>query len=129
MFPALSLQEPLALPLADAGLLYVIDVHELGSIPEVASFPLQVIPSGWLYQPAWSGPRAGVALTEGRVSSNLNGKLAAAEVLPALSVHVPVAFAVAESGPVYVTELHEPIPDVGSLPLQLIPTEALNQPL
>ena len=26
MFPALSLQEPLALPLADAGLLYVIDL-------------------------------------------------------------------------------------------------------
>jgi hypothetical protein len=125
----LSLQEPLALPLADAGLLYVSDVHELGSIPEVASLPLQVIPSGWLNQPAWSGPRAGVAFTEGSVSSNLNGKLAAAEVLPALSVHVPVALAVAESGPVYVIEAHESIPEVGSLPLQLIPTEALNQPL
>ena len=26
-------------------------------------------------------------------------------------------------------ELHESIPEVGSLPLQLMPTEALNQPL
>jgi hypothetical protein len=30
---------------------------------------------------------------------------------------------------VYVIELHESIPEVGSLPLQPIPTEALNQPL
>jgi len=82
-----------------------------------------------LYQPPWSGPRAGVALTDGSVSSNLNAKLVAAEVFPALSVQVPLALALAESGPVYVIELHESIPEVGSLPLQLIPTEALNQPL
>jgi len=100
VFPALSLQEPLALPLALAGLLYVSDVQELGSIPDVASLPLQVTPTPWLYQPAWSGLRAGVALTEGSVSSNLNGKLVAPDVLPALSVQVPFGLAFAESGPV-----------------------------
>jgi hypothetical protein len=75
-------------------------VQEAESIPEVTSLPLQVIPSAWLYQPAWSGPRAGAALTEGGVSSNLNGKLVAAEVFPALSVQVPLALAFAESGAV-----------------------------
>jgi hypothetical protein len=104
-------------------------VQEEESIPEVVSVPLQVTPRGWLYQPPWSGPRVGVALTEGSVSSNLNGKLVAAEVFPALSVQVPLALALAESGPVYVIELHESIPEVGSLPLQLMPTEALNQAL
>jgi len=104
-------------------------VQEEESIPEVVSVPLQVTPRAWLYQPPWSGPRVGVALTEGSVSSNLNGKLVAAEVFPALSVQVPLALALAESGPVYVIELHESIPEVGSLPLQLMPTEALNQAL
>ena len=105
------------------------EVQEDESIPEVASVPLQVIPRGWLYQPPWSGPRAGVALTEGSVSSNLNGKLVVADVFPALSVQLPLALALAESGPVYVSEVHESIPDVASLPLQTIPTLLLNQPL
>ena len=74
-------------------------MHELASIPEVASVPLQVIPSGWLYQPPWSGPRAGVALTDGSVSSNFNGKLLAAEVFPALSVQLPLTLVLAASGP------------------------------
>jgi hypothetical protein len=63
------------------------------------------------------------------VSSYLNPRLVAAEVLPALSVQVPLGLALAESGPVYVIEVQDAIPDVASLPLQLIPTALLNQPL
>ena len=74
-------------------------MQEEESIPEVVSVPLQVTPRGWLYQPPWSGPRVGVALTEGSVSSYLNEKLLAAEVFPALSEHVPLTLALAESGP------------------------------
>ena len=62
------------------------DVQEPDAIPEVASVPLQLIPTGWLYQPLWSGERTGVALTEGSVSSYLKPKLVAADVFPALSV-------------------------------------------
>jgi hypothetical protein len=71
--------------------------HE--AIPDVASVPLQLIPTGWLYQPLSSGERLAAAVTVGGVSSYLNEKLLAAEVFPALSAHVPFTLALAESGP------------------------------
>jgi hypothetical protein len=33
------------------------------AIPDVASLPLQLTPTGWLYQPLKSGPRATLALS------------------------------------------------------------------
>jgi hypothetical protein len=38
--------------------------------PEVASVPVKVTGSAWLYQPFWSGPREGVADTTGAVLSS-----------------------------------------------------------
>jgi hypothetical protein len=126
--PALSVQPPDELAFLLSGPAYVIcGLHE--SMPEAASVPLQLIWTGWLYQPLVSGARFAAAVTVGGVASYLNPRLVAAEVLPALSVQVPLALALAESGPVYVIEVQDAIPDVASLPLQLIPTALLNQPL
>jgi hypothetical protein len=53
------------------------------TIPEVASFPLQLIPTAWLNQPFESGARAAAAeMLVGAVASNLSGSDADAE-LPA----------------------------------------------
>jgi hypothetical protein len=50
----------------------VIDVQD--AIPDVASLPLQPIPTAWLYQPLKSGTRAAVAETPvGGSSSTLIG--------------------------------------------------------
>ena len=69
------------------------------AIPEVASLPLQLSPTAWLYHPFWSGPRAADADTPvGAVASNLSGKEADAE-LPAWSVQVPLGATLEESGP------------------------------
>jgi hypothetical protein len=69
------------------------------AIPDVASLPLQLIPTAWLYHPFWSAPRAGAAdIPVGAVASNLNGKEADAE-LPAWSVQEPLGAALVESGP------------------------------
>ena len=46
------------------------------SMPEVASDPLQLIATWWLYQPFESGARAGVAVTVGAVASYLSGNAA-----------------------------------------------------
>jgi hypothetical protein len=74
----------------------VIEVQE--AIPEVASAPLQLIPTAWLYQPFWSVPRAAAAETfVGAVESYLSGNEAAELVLPAWSVQVPLGAAPAES--------------------------------
>ena len=61
--------------------------------------PAKLTDSAWLYQPFESGPREGVAVTTGAVSSywKLNGVLAL--VFPARSRHVPETEALAESGP------------------------------
>lgn len=49
---------------------YVVEVQP--ARPEVASEPLNVIPTGWLYQPFASGPRLGEApVTLGGVASFL----------------------------------------------------------
>jgi hypothetical protein len=67
-------------------------------MPEVASDPLQLIATWWLYQPFESGARAGDAVTLGAVASYLSGK--ADEVgLPALSVQAPATEDPVLSGP------------------------------
>ena len=74
----------------------MIDVQE--AIPEVASEPLQLIPTAWLYQPFWSVPLAAAAETPvGALESYLSGKETAELVLPAWSVQVPLGAALAES--------------------------------
>jgi hypothetical protein len=97
--------------------------------PEVASLPVQLIVTWWLYHPFESGLRAGAAeLATGGVESYLSGKEVEAE-LPAWSVQVTPGAALALSGPLYVVELGQlAIPEVASLPCQLTVTELLYQP-
>jgi hypothetical protein len=72
VLPALSVQTPLGATLPVSGPLYVVDVQE--AMPEVASPPLQVIPTAWLNQPFESGARAAAAeMPVGAVASNLSG--------------------------------------------------------
>jgi hypothetical protein len=69
-FPAWSVHDPEkdADPLS--GPPYVVDVQL--AMPEVASEPLKVIPTAWLYHPFASGPRLGEApVTVGGVASFL----------------------------------------------------------
>src|SRR5215211_3246872 len=49
VLPARSVHAPVMVPLSTSGPLWVLEVHD--SAPEVASVPLQVIPTAWLYQP------------------------------------------------------------------------------
>ena len=127
VFPALSVQLPGCDPLPVSGPLYVTDVHV--AIPEVASFPLQLIPIAWLNQPFLSGFRAAEAETPvGAVASNLSENAKVVEVLPALSVQTPLGAAPPVSGPLYVVDVQEAMPEVASPPLQVIPTAWLNQP-
>jgi hypothetical protein len=72
-------------------------VHE--ATPDSTSDPAQLIVTAWLYHPFASGVRLALAVTAGEVSSNLSGKETDELVFPALSVHVPVGVAFAESGP------------------------------
>lgn len=67
--------------------------------PEVASVPVQLIASWWLYHPFVSGGRAGAAeLATGAVESYLSGKAVEAE-FPAWSVQVAPGAAAPPSGP------------------------------
>ena len=72
-------------------------MHE--ATPDSASEPAQLMVTAWLYQPFASGVRLALAVTAGEVSSNLSGKEIDEPVFPALSVHVPLRVAFAESGP------------------------------
>ena len=66
--------------------------------PEVASLPLQLTETWWLYQPFTSGGRAGVAdPATGGVESYLSGNEVEDE-LPAWSVQVALSAALALSG-------------------------------
>src|SRR4051794_27960335 len=85
-------------------------------MPEVGSPPPYWTVSGWLYQPFASGLRPRVPTTDvGAVASYLSAK-EPVPVLPALSVHVPPTDAEPSSGAEYVAWLHEPRPEVPSVP-------------
>jgi hypothetical protein len=119
-------QPPPELALLLSGPLYVTDaVHD--SIPEVASVPLQLIETGWLYQPSWSGGRAALTATVGGVESYWSVK-SDAVVFPALSVQLPWTVAFAPSGVAYIGDEHAAIPEVASVPCQLTPTGWSYQP-
>jgi hypothetical protein len=86
-------------------------------MPEVASVPVNETPSAWLYQPFESGPRAGTAVNPvGAVASYLSPN-EAVPTLPALSVHLPLTDALAESGLEYVFVAEQAsVPEVPSVP-------------
>jgi hypothetical protein len=98
-------------------------------MPEVGSAPPNCTVSGWLYQPFESGLRPRVPATDvGAVASYLSAK-EPVPVLPALSVHVPPTDAAPSSGPENVAWLHEPRPDVPSVPENETVSWWLYQPL
>ena len=68
-------------------------------MPDTASVPVKATPTGWLYQPFESAPRAGDAETLGGVASYWNENVFGAETRPAPLVHVPETEAELESGP------------------------------
>ena len=96
---------------------------------EVASLPVQLIVTWWLYQPFESGLRAGAAeLATGGVESYLSAKEVEAE-LPDWSVQVTPGAALALSGPLYVVESGQlASPERESLPFQVTVTGLLYQP-
>src|SRR5438094_3592593 len=97
-------------------------------MPEGASLPPYCTVSGWLYQPFESGVRPRVPTTDvGAVASYLSAKEPVA-VLPALSVHVPPTDAAPSSGAEYVAWLHEPRPEVPSVPENATVSAWLYQP-
>src|SRR5947208_311457 len=61
-------------------------------MPEVASVPPKTNATGWLYQPSWSGGRAGVAeVTAGAVLSTLTVAVRPAKSPPQDTVQVRLA--------------------------------------
>jgi hypothetical protein len=97
-FPASSEHEPPSDAVAESGAEYVTGVSQV-TPPETASMPENETVSAWLYQPFASGPRDGVAVTEGPSSSNWNVDATGPLVFPALSLHVPLTEAPPLSGP------------------------------
>ena len=90
------------------------------AIPERLSLPLALKSTGWLYQSPTSGPRESEALTDGGVASYLKVNDPPLAELPALSTHDPLRLPLAVSGPLYVAELQEAMPDVASLPFTVM---------
>lgn len=95
--PAASLHDPLTAALAELGPEYVTGVsHTNPSL--MASLPLTVNVTTWLYQPFASAPRDGVRVTAGAVASYSNRTTPTA-LLPAASAQLPLSSAELESGP------------------------------
>ena len=127
MLPALSVHAPVGWTLAASGPLYANEVHD--AIPEIGSVPLQSTLRPWSYQPFASGGRVAPACTVGDVASYRNESGGGDALLPAWSVQPPIELALALSGPLYVSvALQESMPEVASVPLQLIETGRLYQP-
>ena len=112
--PALSVQ----LPETDAeplsGPEYVAEVQPAS--PDTLSLPEKLTATAWLYQSFASAARAGDGDTEGGVASYSNVVAFGAETLPATSVQVAFTDAEPESGPEYVADVHELMPDIASDP-------------
>src|SRR5262249_49861499 len=98
------------------------------STPEVASEPENETENGWLYHPFASELRSGAALTAGGVASYFSWNEPGALTFPAISRHVPVAVAVALSGPAKPSVVHEAIPEFGSDRVNVMLTEWVYQP-
>jgi hypothetical protein len=97
-------------------------------MPEVPSVPAKPTVSAWLYQSFKSGAREGVAVTTGPVESYWKLKLLAALVFPARSRQVPETEPVASSGPEYVVCVQDSMPEVPSVPANVIVNAWLYQP-
>jgi hypothetical protein len=68
----LSVHVPLTVAEPESGPEYVVLVHD--AIPDIASVPVVVTPTAWLYQPFASGPRpAAIPVALGGVASRLIG--------------------------------------------------------
>ena len=104
----------------------VPELHE--AIPDRLSLPLALKSTGWLYQLPESGPRDREMLTDGGVASYLKLKEPPVAEFPALSVQAPLKLPLVVSGPLYVNELHDAMPDVASLALTPIENGWLYQP-
>jgi hypothetical protein len=89
---------------------------------------VKATPTGLLYQPFASAPRAGDADTLGGVASYWNENVFGAETSPAPLVHVAETEAELESGPEYVADVQEAIPDTEAVPAAVICTGWLYQP-
>src|SRR2546423_6746307 len=98
-------------------------------MPLVASVPLVVNETAWLYQPLWSATRSGVKPTLGAVASYL--RLKEPELLlPAASLQVPETPVPVVSGPAYVFAVSQVTPPlISSFPAKETETGALYQPL
>jgi hypothetical protein len=118
---------PLTVRPVPSGPLYV-PLEQL-AIPDVASVPDVVHATAWLYQPFESAARPKAVDADGAVASYLNvAEAAAADTLPALSVHVPLTVRPVPSGPLYVPLEQLAIPDVASVPDVVQATAWLYQP-
>jgi hypothetical protein len=84
--------------------------------PDTPSLPEKATATAWLYQPFASAPRAGDAVTDGGVASYSKLVVLGADTFPATSVHVALTEAEPESGPEYVADVHEEMPDIPSVP-------------
>ena len=114
MLPALSVQLPETEAAPLSGPEYVPEVQL--AIPDTLSLPEKLTATEWLYQPFASAPRAGDGVTDGGVASYWNVVVSGAETLPATSVQVALTVADPESGPEYVADVHEAMPDIASVP-------------
>src|SRR3954463_3678623 len=124
----MSVQVPPNDAVAESGPEYVLDEQE--AMPAVASVPWTSKAAGWLNHPAALAGRSGVApVTDGLVSSYFRPYGKEALTFPALSLQVPDSDAPRLSGPLYVMALQLSTPDVWSVPLNVIPTGLLYQPL
>src|SRR5437762_5013652 len=98
-------------------------------MPEEASVPVKETPRAWLYQPFESGTRAGTAIAPVGAVASYWSPNEAVPTLPALSVHVPLTDALAESGLEYVfVAEQEPVPEVPSVPENETESAWLYQP-
>ena len=98
VYPALSRQLPATDVDALSGPAWVLAASHVAR-PEIASLPVKLTPSEWLYQPFTSAARAGEAVTCGAVASYLRPNWLEELRLPARSPQDPLTEAAALSGP------------------------------
>src|SRR5262245_4247558 len=128
LLPAMSVHVPLTLVPFVSGPLWLRSVRHDATPDPPVSVPSQLRVNGALNQPAPLGGRLGSTVVSGGTVSYLT-RNESDELLPALSVQLPVLFAPVVCGPLYESvPVQDAIPDVASVPGQEIENGALNQP-
>src|SRR5262245_7837997 len=128
LLPAMSVHVPLTLVPFVSGPLWLRSVRHDATPDPPVSVPSQLRVNGALNQPAPLGGRLGSTVVSGGTVSYLT-RNESDELLPALSVQLPVRFAPVVCGPLYESvPVQDAIPDVASVPGQEIENGALNQP-